>query len=151
MDKSKRDLRGIIASAAFAVIGGLAIYYSQEFSPLGAVFPRTIAAAMIVLCAVYIAVALLQPIDIEKPEPGSAPRRIALAITMLGWALLLEPLGFLLTSIVCFTAALVIANYDRWTPRLAVVYAGIGILVLGTLYGLFSYVLQVPFPKGILL
>jgi hypothetical protein len=149
MDKSKRDLRGIIASTAFAAIGGLAIYHSQEFSPLGAVFPRTIAAAMIVLCAVYIAVALLRPIDVEKPGPGSAPRRIALAITMLGWALLLEPLGFLLTSIVCFAATLVIANYDRWTPRLAVTYTGVGIMVLGTLYGVFSYVLQVPFPKGI--
>jgi putative tricarboxylic transport membrane protein len=151
MDKSKRHLRGIIASAVFASIGGLAIYYSREFSPLGAVFPRTIAAAMIVLCAAYIAVALLRTINIEKPQPGSATRRIALAITLLAWALLLEPVGFLLTSIVCFAATLVIANYDRWTPRLAVVYAAVGILVLATLYGVFSYVLQVPFPKGLLL
>ncbi len=151
MNKSKRDLSGIIASIVFAVIGGLAIYHSRDFSPLGSVFPRTIAAAMIVLCAVYVAVALLRPIDIERPQPGSAARRVALAIALIAWALLLEPVGFLLTSIVCFAATLVIANYDRWTPRLAVVYAAVGILVLGTLYGVFSYVLQVPFPKGVML
>jgi len=151
MNKSQHDMRGIGASIGFALIGLLAIYYSRDFSPLGAVFPRTIAAAMIVLCAVYVAVALLRPIDIEKPQPGSAGRRIALAISMLAWVLLLEPAGFLLTSIVCFAAILVIANYDRWTPRLAVGYTAVGVLVLGTLYGVFSYVLQVPFPKGVLL
>jgi len=151
MDKAQRDIRGIVASLVFAVIGILAIYYSRDFSALGAVFPRTIAAAMIVLCVVYVAVALLRPITIERPQPGSAGRRVALAITMLAWALLLEPVGFLLTSIVCFAAALVIANYDRWTPRLAVAYAAVGILVLGSLYGIFSYLLLVPFPKGLLL
>lgn len=151
MDKAQRDVRGIVASLVFAAIGLLAIYYSRDFSALGAVFPRTIAAAMIVLCVVYVAVALLHPIKIEEPQPGSAGRRIALAITMLAWALLLEPAGFLVTSIVCFAAALVIANYDRWTPRLAVAYAAVGILVLGALYGVFSYLLQVPFPKGVLL
>ncbi len=151
MDKTERHVPGIIASLVFAAIGIVAIYYSREFSALGAVFPRTIAAAMIVLCVVYVAVALMRPIKIEKPQPGSAGRRIALAITMLAWALFLEPVGFLVTSIVCFAAALVIANYDRWTPRLAVAYAAVGILVLGALYGVFSYVLQVPFPKGLLL
>lgn len=152
MDKTRqRDLRGIIASLVFVVTGLLAIYYSRDFSALGAVFPLTIAAAMIVLCLVYVAVALLRPINIEKPQAGSAGRRIALAITMLAWALLLEPVGFLLTSIVCFGAALVIANYDRWTPRRAVAYAAVGMLVLGALYGIFSHLLQVPFPKGVLL
>ncbi len=151
MNRPGRDLRGIAASLVFAVIGLLSIYYSRDFSPLGAVFPRTIAAAMIVLCAVYVAVALLRPIVVEKPQPGSAGRRIALAVSMLAWALLLEPVGFLLTSIVCFAATLVIANYDRWTPRLAVVYATVGILVLGALYGVFRFVLQVPFPTGVLL
>ncbi|HXV11339.1 MAG TPA: tripartite tricarboxylate transporter TctB family protein [Burkholderiales bacterium] len=151
MNNSERDLRGIIASLVFAAIGVLAIYHARDFSPLGAVFPRTIAAAMIVLCAVYVVFAVLRPIAVEKPQPGSAGRRIALAIAMLAWALLLEPLGFLLTSIACFAATLVIANYDKWTPRLAVTYAGVGILVLGTLYGVFSYVLQVPFPTGVFL
>ena len=151
MDKAQRDVRGIVASLVFAAIGILAIYYSRDFSALGAVFPRTIAAVMIVLCVVYVAVALLRPVKIEEPQPGSAGRRIALVITMLAWALLLEPVGFLATSIVCFAAALVIANYDRWTSRLAVTYAAVGILVLGALYGVFSYVLQVPFPKGVLL
>jgi len=145
------DIRGIIGAVVFIIVGALAIYYSDDFSPLGAVFPRTIAAAMIVLSAVYIVVALLKREVPEAQPAGSAARRVLLAITMLAWALLLDPLGFLSTSIVCYAAILVIANYDRWTPRRALAYTAVGIAVLGSLYGTFRFALQVPFPTGILL
>jgi putative tricarboxylic transport membrane protein len=145
------DVRGMAGAALFIVTGALAIYYSDEFSPLGSVFPRTIAAVMMVLSAVYIVVALLRKVALEAPSPGSVPRRLLLAVTLLAWALLLEPLGFLTTSVVCFAAVLVIANYDAWTPRRAVIYAAVGIAVLGGLYSTFRFALQVPFPTGILL
>ena len=151
MSARKFDIRGTIGAVVFIVIGALAIYYSGEFSRLGSVFPRTIAAAMIVLSAVYILVALLQREEPEAPQPGSAIRRILLAVTLLAWAFLLEPLGFLSTSIICYAVVLVIANYDRWTPRRALIYTAVGIAVLGCLYGTFRFALQVPFPAGILL
>jgi putative tricarboxylic transport membrane protein len=145
------DLRGIIGAAIFIVVGVLAIYYSGEFSPLGSVFPRTIAAAMILLSVVYIVTSLLWREAPETPAPSSNVRRILLAIVMLAWALLLEPLGFLSTSVLCYAAVLVIANYDRWTPRSALMYTAVGICILGGLYGTFRFALQVPFPAGILL
>lgn len=145
------DLRGIIGAALFIVVGALAIYYSGEFSPLGSVFPRTIAAAMILLSVMYIVTALLWRKAPETPAPSSNIRRILLAIAMLAWALLLEPLGFLSTSVLCYAAILVVANYDRWTPRSALTYTAVGICILGGLYGIFRFVLQVPFPSGILL
>jgi len=145
------DLRGIIGAAIFIVAGALAIYYSGEFSPLGSVFPRTIAAAMILLSAVYIISALLWRKAPETPAPSSNIRRILLAITLLAWATLLDPLGFLSTSILCYAAVLLIANYDHWTPRSAVLYTAVGICILGGLYGTFRFALQVPFPVGILL
>jgi putative tricarboxylic transport membrane protein len=145
------DIRGIIGAVIFIIAGVLGIYYSGDFSPLGAVFPRTIAAAMIVLSAVYIVVALLKREVPEAQPAGSAARRVLLAITMLAWALLLDPLGFLSTSIICYAAILVIANYDRWTPRRALLYTAVGMFVLGGLYGTFRFALQVPFPAGILL
>ena len=145
------DLRGIIGAAIFIVVGVLAIYYSGEFSPLGSVFPRTIAAAMILLSVVYIVTALLWREAPKTPPPSSNVRRILLAIVMLAWALLLEPLGFLSTSVLCYAAVLVIANYDRWTPRSLLIYTAVGMGILGGLYGTFRFALQVPFPTGILL
>ena len=151
MSEARPDKRSIAGAAAFIVAGLLAIYYSSDFSPLGMVFPRTIAVMMIVLSAVYIVMALRRPSAGPAPEPGSLPRRMLLAGTMLAWALLLQPVGFLVTSVVCYAVILVITNYDRWTPRRAVLYAASGIAVVGGLYGIFAYVLQVPFPQGVLL
>jgi putative tricarboxylic transport membrane protein len=148
---ARRDLRGIAGAAAFIVVGALAIGYSSEFSPLGSVFPRTIAALMIVLSAVYIVVATLRPAAPPPPERGSTVRRVLLASTLLAWALLLKPVGFLTTSVACYAIVLVITNYDRWTPRRIILYAASGIAVVGGLYAIFAYLLQVPFPQGLLL
>lgn len=146
-----RDYRGMLGSAVLIVVGLLALYHSGEFSPLGSVFPRTVAIAMIVLSAVYIAVGWLRP---KAPAPlamGSVWRRLALAATMLAWAVLLEPLGFLASSVLAYAALLVIANYDRWTPRSAVIYVAAGSLIIGALYWVFRFGLQVPLPQGIVL
>lgn len=151
MSKARMDLRSIAGAAAFIAIGVLAIYYSSEFSSLGSVFPRTIAVLMIVLSCVYIAMAVLRPAPGVASERGSLPRRLLLAATMLAWALLLHPVGFLTTSVVCYAVVLVITNYDRWTPGRAVAYAASGIAVVGGLFAIFAYVLQVPFPHGLLL
>jgi putative tricarboxylic transport membrane protein len=151
MSKPRPDMRSIVGAAAFIVVGALAIHYSSEFSPLGQVFPRTIAVLMIVLSAIYIALALLRPGGGVKPEGGSLARRLILAGTMFGWALLIRPVGFLTTSVVCYALILVIANYDRWTPRRLLSYAASGAAVVVGLFAIFAYVLQVPFPQGVLL
>ena len=147
----QRDYPGIVGAAVFIVVGALALYHSGEFSALGAVFPRTIAAALIVLSAVYIAVSFLRPKAPASQPRGSTPRRVALVVVMLLWALLLDKVGFLTTSVIAFAALLVIANYDRWTPRMAVVYVAVAAVVLGSLYSIFRFGLQVPLPQGILI
>lgn len=149
--RPSRDFAGIAGAAFFIVMGALALWHSGEFSPLGSVFPRTVATLMILLSIAYIAVAWLRPGQAQAQEPGSVWRRGALMATFVAWSMLLDPLGFLTTSIAAFVAILVIANYDRWTPRMAVTYGLVGALVLGGLYGIFRFVLQVPLPTGILL
>lgn len=150
-EPARRDVSGIAASAVFIVLGVLAIWGARDFTPLGSVFPRTIAAAMIVFAVVYIAMALLRPQAPAAPAAGSNWRRGALIVVLLAWSFLFEKLGFLATSVCAYAAILVIANYDRWTPRLAVVYTVVGAMVLGGLYAIFYSVLQVPLPKGLLL
>lgn len=149
--RPKPHYTGIVAAAAFIVVGALALWHSRAFSPLGSVFPRTIAVTMVVLSIAYIATTLLRPKGTEAQPPGSVWRRTALMGVFVAWSLLLEPVGFLATSIACFTAILVIANYDRWTPRMAVAYGLVGAMVLGGLYAIFRFVLQVPLPAGVLI
>ena len=147
----RRDIRGIVGCVVLIVAGALALTYSREFSALGAVFPRTVAAAMILLSVVYIAVAVMRPAAPRAQQEGSVWRRLALVAVMVAWAVLLETVGFLTTSIVAYAALLVIANYDRWTPRTAVAYVGVGAAVLGGLYAIFRFGLQVPLPPGALI
>ena len=150
-ERTHRDLRGIAGSLLAIASGALAIWHAKEFSPLGAVFPRTIAALMIVFSAVYIAVAILRPEQPRAMPAGSTGRRLAVSGVLLAWSFLLEPVGFLATSVASYAAILVIANYDRWTPRMALSYALTGAAVLGSLYAIFRFGLQVPLPEGLLL
>ncbi|MBE0625822.1 MAG: tripartite tricarboxylate transporter TctB family protein [Burkholderiales bacterium] len=146
----RRDIPGIAGSAVFIIVGVLAIWGAREFSPLGSVFPRTMAAVMILCAAVYIAMALLRPQAPAATPAGSNWRRGALIAVLVAWAFLFEKFGFLSTSLFAYAAILVIANYDRWTPRLALTYTAVGAIVLGGLYAIFRYALQVPLPQGLL-
>ncbi len=150
-ERAKRDVRGIVGCALAIVGGALAFYHAKEFTPLGSVFPRTIAAAMMIFAAVYIAVALIRPGEQPAQPRGSPWRRAALVAVMAAWSIFLEEVGFLTTSVAAYAAILVIANYDRWTPRRAVVYVAASAIVLGGLYAIFRFVLQVPLPEGIFL
>jgi len=150
-EKLRRDTPGIAGSVVFIIIGILAFWGARDFSPLGSVFPRTMAVALVVFAAAYIAMALLRPTAPAAMPIGSPWRRGAVMAVLLAWAFLLEHVGFLATSVVAFSALLVIANYDRWTPRMAVIYSVAGALVLCGLYWVFHQVLQVPLPEGVLL
>jgi hypothetical protein len=147
----KRDLPGIAGSAILVAIAAAAFYFAKDFTALGSVFPRTVAVLMILFAGAYIVLALVRPGPPKPQERGSPFRRAGLFAVMLAWSLLLQSVGFLTTSIVAFTAILLITNYDRWTPRRAVGYAAAGALLLGGLYAVFRFGLQVPLPPGILL
>ena len=148
--RPRPDYPAIAASAAFAVIGVLALWYSRDFSALGSVFPRTIGTTMIVLSIAHIVVLLVRRPAPRPQEAGSPWRRIALMAVFVAWSMLLERAGFLATSVVAYAAILVISNYDRWTARMAIAYGLAGAVVLGGLYAIFRFLLQVPLPAGML-
>lgn len=150
-DTHARDIRGIIASIGVIAVGLVVINAASEFSMLGAVFPRATATLMIVMAVTYIIFALRpRPVSTESAG-GSQWRRVAMFGVMLAWALLLKPVGFLTTSLVCYALALMISNYDRWTPRMALIYCGSGAAIVVGLFLLFSRVLDVSLPSGILI
>lgn len=147
----RRDVPGLVGCACAIAIGIAAIAFSGDFSPLGAVFPRTISGVMIALAVLYAFFALRRPRRVAVMESGSTPRRAGVIVVMLVWAFALQPVGFLFTSTCATFALLLIAQYNRWSARTALIYGFSLALVIGLLYLLFSHVLQVPLPVGVFL
>lgn len=145
------DVRGIVASIVFILLGAAAIYTSRSFDALGSVFPRTIGATMMVLAAFYIVVAGLgRGVPVEALD-GSIWRRVGIFAILLIWSMLIEILGFLTASLLSYCAALLIANFDRWTPQRVITYAAVGSTIVAGLFLLFGQVLKVSFPTGMLI
>lgn len=146
-----RDWRGIYASCAIIAVGASIINVSNGYDTLGAVFPRTIGVSMIVLALVYLVAAALGRGSTVAPLEGSLWRRAGIFAVLLGWALLLEVLGFLTASLLGYCIALLIANFDRWTPRMALTYCCVGVTVVVGLFLVFGQILNVTFPTGMLI
>lgn len=150
-EHSRRDIASFVSALGFIVLGGLALYYTRGMSPLGSVFPRAIGSAMIVFSAVYIVWRWFKPhLGAEVIGGGSHLRRTLLAVVMLAWALLLNRLGFLETSLLAAVLLLVVANYDRWTPVRTAAYLAATLGIVFGLYAVFRYGLLVPLPTGAL-
>jgi Tripartite tricarboxylate transporter TctB family len=115
------------------------------------VFPRTVAAVLILASLAYIVAWLLGRAEPEgPPPPGSWPRRILLVAVMLIGALAMPLVGFIPAALPIFVALLLGAMYDRWTPFRIVVYPLVGVaIVLGFNY-VFQVLLQVPLPAATL-
>lgn len=146
-DSSVRpDWPGAIGSVLLIAVGAAALFYSAEFSDLGAVFPRAIGGLLVGLGCLYIVLVALGRTRASGALEGSHGRRLGVAAVMLGWAFALPSLGFLASSAIAFALLLVLAQHDRWTPRTAMLYGAAGAVVLVGLYVLFKMVLQVPLP-----
>jgi hypothetical protein len=146
MSEIRPDVPGAIGSALMVLLGAGAIYAAQDYSDLGAVFPRTVGALLVALGIVYILLVVIGRTRRVAGSDGSALRRTLVAVVMLGWGFALGPLGFLPSGAAAMAALLLIAQHDRWTLRTALLYGLSTSLILGGMYMLFKQVLQVPLP-----
>jgi len=150
-NKRHHDIAGIGFAIGFVALGVAALYGSREMSPLGSVFPRTVAGALIVFAFAYIVEALLR--GVEQParsQSESTLRRALLVGCMLGWALLLTVLGFVVSSVIGFALLSAVASYQRWTWKRTLLYLFANAVVVLGFFALFHYALLVPLPKGLL-
>jgi tripartite tricarboxylate transporter TctB family protein len=152
-----RDLSTPLMAAIFAGIGAVVIWDTTTYTDADSyVFPRTIAAVMIGLSVLLVIQWMLGwdrdgegELDaVAAPVEQSIPRRIALVAAMIGAALLMPFLGFLVTGLLAFAVILLAAMYDPWTPYRAIVYPVSGAIIVAGFYLLFSQVLKVPLPEG---
>ncbi|ANT63594.1 C4-dicarboxylate ABC transporter permease (plasmid) [Salipiger sp. CCB-MM3] len=148
-----RDYPGMGLALLF-ILCGIAIYSAATgMSDLGAVFPKTIAAALILFSAVLIVQNLRRPagprLGALRMEDG-AGRRIALGITMLAWVFAMPHIGFLVTSLIAFAVVMLIADYDRPPLRTWAIWGLSGALICSGFWWLMANVLLLRMPAGLL-
>jgi len=148
-NKRHHDIAGIGFAIGFVALGAGALYGTREMSPLGSVFPRTVAGALIVFAIAYIVEALLRDVELPaRSKSESTLRRALLVGFMLAWALLLTVLGFVVSSVLGFALLSAAASYERWTLKRAFLYLFANAVVVLGFFALFQYALLVPLPKG---
>lgn len=150
--KKKLDWPGISYAIGFIILGVMMIFGTKEISPLGSVFPKTVAISMIVLSVLLIALVLLKRSFITTQEvegKGGNMHRFLLTIVMLLWVFLLPVIGFFVTSLLSYFAIMYIADYDRPSIRTWLLWALIGIIVVGSFWLMLSNVLLLRMPAGI--
>jgi putative tricarboxylic transport membrane protein len=140
------DLPGAVGSALAIAVGAASFWAARDFSALGSVFPRSVGVLLMVLGALYIALAVLGRTRRGATVEGSTARRALVAAVMLGWGFALGPLGFLPSSAAAMAALIAVAHHGRWSARQAVLFGAAAAGALLALYALFRHALLVPLP-----
>lgn len=144
----------IAAAAALAGFAGYILFESTRLRigsfrvPQTGFFPRVLGILLVLLTLIELLRAL------RHPESANAPGKIAsegwfrigaTLATMLGFALVMEQLGFLLATFFLMVLLLRAIEAPRW-PKVLIVALITSLLS----YGLFAWLLGVPLPAGIL-
>ena len=139
---------GVVVAALLIVFACFVLWDTLGYVDSdSSVFPRTVAAVLILASLAYIVTWLLGRAEPEGPTaPGSWPRRILLVAVMLMGALAMPLVGFIPAALPIFGALLLGAMYDRWTPFRIVVYPLIGVAIVLGFYYVFHELLLVPLP-----
>lgn len=153
-EQEKRlDLGGILVAVALVLAACVALWDTTNMTDADSfVFPRAVAVAMICFCIVFIILQLTKPSIGRNDEAGitggSNIRRIGLVTAMIGSALLMPWLGFLVSGALAFGSIMLLAMHDAWTPVRRLMYPLVGLAVVVGFYFLFAELLLVPLPIG---
>ncbi|MEH6627143.1 MAG: tripartite tricarboxylate transporter TctB family protein [Motiliproteus sp.] len=155
--KTNRDIGGMVCAALFILLGAACLYETTQMTdPDSYVFPRMVIGALMGLSLVLIITSLANPgAHVAEEEQSdscpSNPRRILLVVAMMGAALLMPFVGFLLSGLGAFIALMLLAQYDPWTKGKVWLYSLVAVAIVCGFYGTFSYLLNVPLPEGSLI
>lgn len=144
----------LIAAAALAGLASFVLFESRNLTfgslrvPQTGFFPRVLGILLVLLALGE----LVRVLRLSEPAPASEKiasegwiRIGAALVTMVGFALVLERLGFLLTTFLFMVLLLRAIAAPRWSKVFLV--AALTSLIS---YGLFAWLLGVPLPAGIL-
>ncbi len=147
----ERHMATPVMAAVFLAIVAVVFWDSTSYTDADSyVFPRAVATVMAGLSILSIVRWLIAPATERVSFHGANWRRTGLVATMLGAALLMPWLGFLVSALLAYSVILWLAMYDPWTPKRVFTYLLSGAVVVVGFYLLFARVLQVPLPGGAL-
>ena len=138
-----RDLAGLVA---FGTVALVAITQTADLNAEAAVFPKTIATAMVVLVGLAILKLFLTRHVTEVAVQGSLVRMAAVPLIMFGAVALLPVLGFKIVAVLLGLALIIPAQHDRFSAKgWVILVVGVSAAILSFTL-LFSEVLGVPLP-----
>ena len=138
----------LLALAGYIFVAASALPFGTARVPQTAFFPKTLAVLLAILSLVVLAQALAgkkATFDADKIGPAGWFRIGASLATLIGFALVLQSLGFLLSTFLLMVCLLRAIEAQSWGKVIAVALAT-SLLT----YGLFAWLLGVPLPAGVL-
>ncbi|WP_208353782.1 tripartite tricarboxylate transporter TctB family protein [Pseudaestuariivita rosea] len=140
-------VKPIIASVIGVAVGIFALSQTAPMSELGRVFPTTAGIIAIVGGVALAALTVLRPVPAASlSEPSDVPRVIATCAVLLGWALLLDPLGFIASSGLSIVALALIARREPMGLKSIAIHLAVGAGLVLLFAFLLSQVLNVSLP-----
>ena len=138
----------LLALAGYIFLAASALPFGTARVPQTAFFPKTLAIVLASLSMVLLAQALARvkaSLDSDKIDSAGWFRIGVSLATLIGFALVLEALGFLLSTFLLMVCLLRAIEAQSWAKVVAVALAT-SLLT----YGLFAWLLGVPLPAGVL-
>lgn len=152
--RRNKDVGGMVMPILFIAISLVALWDTTTMlDPDSYIFPRAIAIAMIVLSLLLMGRQLLHLTDEKEEVPkagASTGRRVALIAGMLISCVMMPFLGFMISGVITFTFLMLVSMYDEWSAKRKVIYPLVAISLVVGFYLLFSKLLLVPLPVGLL-
>jgi len=138
-----------------AILIGLSVFFfveSGNFSRYGKLFPRIIAVILGGLALLLLVMSFVRPKEGRVFDRGGAdyPSVGVTVVFMIGWAFLIDVLGFLTASLLFFTPLVVYLDRKKTWMRI-LRNVGLVAAVVAGFYFFFVKVLLVPFPEGFLI
>ena len=152
--KTAMNVATLMVSAMLVAIGAYLYTETDRMSPLGAVFPASISAAMVLFAAILIVQELKRPwlglnrVAFQNHLPSL---RQVLVVTVLGfWTFSMAALGFYASAIIAFILLMMIASFERPKTKHLVLGALASCFIVSGFFFLMKNVLMLRMPEGIL-
>jgi len=148
-----RDMATVVVACLFIILSIISLWDTTTMLDSDSyVFPRAIAIAMILLSLILIVWNLVRPVAETKEtvKDLSTIRRISLVTVMLFSSLLMPWLGFLISGFATFSLLMLVSMFDEWSLKKKLIYPLIAATIVAGFYTLFSKLLFVPLPVGLL-
>ncbi|MCC7326770.1 MAG: tripartite tricarboxylate transporter TctB family protein [Burkholderiales bacterium] len=149
---AKRTDRGtLVVTALLFALAVAAFWQSRDFSPLGAIFPRAIAAVLLLACVITLWRVLRGR---TRPARGMLQEGVLRGVLLIAiialWIALLEPAGFRVAGIVAYLALALVTVREPLTIGRIARYLLVAIAFVVVFELLFVHALKVPLPAGTL-